>query len=284
MKKELINIRDPFILFEDGVYYMYGTRAENFGRKTGGFDVYTSRDLCEWSEPSLCFDSEKYGMNTDVNWAPEVHKYRGAYYMLATFTRGDSDLRGSFILKAEHPLGPFAPYGEGLLTPKAWECIDGTLYFDRAGRPYIVFSHEHTQIIDGTIAYAPLKDDLSSLAGEPVTLFSASSPFFADKLPPDVHRVTDGPFLYRTESGELFMIWSTFIGGKYAECIVKFTDGEIGENFAHLPPLMADDAGHGMIFRAGEKLFISMHSPNKSGSEHPAFIEIEEKDGALALK
>ena len=39
-----------------------------------------------------------------------------------------------------------------------------------------------------------------------------------------------------------------------------------------------------MIFRTDEKLFISMHSPNKSGLERPVFIEIEEKDGAIALK
>ena len=35
-----INIRDPFVLFENDKYYMYGTRAADFGKKTGGFDVY----------------------------------------------------------------------------------------------------------------------------------------------------------------------------------------------------------------------------------------------------
>ena len=29
MKKEQINIRDPFVVYEDGIYYMYGTRAKN---------------------------------------------------------------------------------------------------------------------------------------------------------------------------------------------------------------------------------------------------------------
>ena len=77
-----INIRDPYILEENGTYYMYGTRGKNFGIETGGFDVYTSTDLKTWSAPIECFDSIKYGMNGRVNWAPEVHKYKGKYYLV----------------------------------------------------------------------------------------------------------------------------------------------------------------------------------------------------------
>ena len=152
-----INIRDPFVLYEDGTYYMYGTRAKNFGCKTGGFDVYVSTDLVNWSEPIECFDSNQYDMNVEVNWAPEVHKYNGNYYMFATFTRKTNWLRGTFILKADNPLGPFTPHSKGVVTPEDWECLDGTFYLDKEGHPYIVFCHEHTQIIDGTICYADRK-------------------------------------------------------------------------------------------------------------------------------
>ena len=79
MKKSDINIRDPFVVYENGLYYMYGTRAKNFGVRTGGFDVYVSKDLDEWSEPVECFDSAKYELNDGVNWAPEVHKYNDKY-------------------------------------------------------------------------------------------------------------------------------------------------------------------------------------------------------------
>ena len=110
----------------------------------------------------------------------------------------------------------------------------------------MVFCHEHTQIIDGTICYIPLSDDLSEAIGEPVTLFKASSPYWADKIDDEtVHRITDGPFMYRSKTDELFMLWSTFIKGKYAECLVKFNDGELGMEFTHLPPMIDDDGGHG---------------------------------------
>ena len=61
MKKEQINIRDPFVVYEDGKYYLYGTRARNFGKLVAGFDVYVSDDLENWSDPIPCFDSERFG-------------------------------------------------------------------------------------------------------------------------------------------------------------------------------------------------------------------------------
>ena len=54
-----INIRDPFVICENGRYYMYGTRAFNFGRYTCGFDVYESDDLVFWSRPQECFNSNE---------------------------------------------------------------------------------------------------------------------------------------------------------------------------------------------------------------------------------
>ena len=85
MRNQDINIRDPFILPENGKYYMYGTRAASFGFGTAGFDVYVSDDLETWSDPIAVFDSAACGMNDGVNWAPEVHKYHGKYYLFATF-------------------------------------------------------------------------------------------------------------------------------------------------------------------------------------------------------
>ena len=102
------------------MYYLYGTRAKHFGQKTGGFDVYTSDNLTDWSRPAECFSSDKFGYNKQVNWAPEVHKYNGKYYMFATFTRKNG-LRGTFSLIADSPLGPFKPHSKLPVTPVEWE-------------------------------------------------------------------------------------------------------------------------------------------------------------------
>lgn len=276
-----INIRDPYILFENGRYYMYGTRAKDFGIRTGGFDVYTSCDLVNWSEPVECFSSEVHGLNKGANWAPEVHKYNGQFYMFATFAR-ENGLRGTYILRANDPLGPFLPHSSGAVTPEEWECLDGTLYISKDHKPYIVFCHEHTQIIDGTVCYAQLSDDLKETVGAPVTLFAASScPWVT--CGKTGHFVTDGPFLLRTKSGELLMIWSSFIRGQYSELLVRFDGGELGEKLTHLPPLIDNDGGHGMIFEGNGKLWFAFHSPNKSGQEHPVFLELADHGDSISV-
>ena len=281
MKISDINIRDPFVLNDRGKYYLYGTRAANFGKSTGGFDVYVSDDLESWSEPIPCFDSIKYGLNRDANWAPEVHKFCDKYYMLATFT-GDDGLRGTYILVADDPIGPFAPHSFGHVTPDGWECLDGTLYVE-SGIPYLVFCHEHTQIIDGTVEYLRLSKDLKRAQTSPVTIFKGSSPEGADKKPSGEHYITDGPFMYTTSNGELLMVWSTFIKGKYAQCVAKSQNGTIGGGFIHLPPLMVDDGGHGMIFRSNERLLLTYHSPNKTGSERPHFVELSDHGDGISI-
>lgn len=282
LKSSDINIRDPFILNENGMFYLYGTRARNFGQGVQGFDVYTSDDLEHWSEPVECFNSEKHGYNRGVNWAPEVHKYNGAYYMLATFTK-ENGLRGTYALRSDSPLGPFDKYSDGALTPYDWEALDGTLYIEN-GKPYLVFCHEHTQIIDGTICYVELSEDLSRAVGEPVTLFSGSSPYWADKKPAGEHYITDGPFMYRTKSDALLMLWSTFIKGKYVECIVRFKNGSIKDEFEHLAPIIDDDGGHGMIFKADDKIYLTFHTPNQTNYERPKFIELVEKCDTIEKK
>lgn len=282
MKKEQINIRDPFIFFENDTYYLYGTRAENFGLYTKGFDVYVSQDLENWSDPIPCFDSEKYGLNRRVNWAPEVHKHNGKYYMFATLTLKNG-LKGTYSLCADSPMGPFAPLSDGPLTPAEWESLDGTLYIDKDGSPYLVFCHEHTQIKDGTICYVRLSDQLDRAVSDVVTMFSASSCPYVDPLESGNY-VTDGPFMFRSKNNELFMIWSSFINLKYAELVVKFTDGTLSMNFEHKKPMLDSDGGHGMIFDNGKNTFFIYHTPNQSGLERPKFYALRDIAGSLEIE
>lgn len=281
MKCSEINIRDPFVLCENGRYYMYGTRAADFGRKTGGFDVYVSSDLAQWSGPHPCFDSEKYGLNREVNWAPEVHKYNGKYYMFASFTQ-ENGLRGTYALAADSPLGEFRPHSNGALTPGEWECIDGTFYVED-GAPYLVFCHEHTQAADGEICFARLNEDLTEICGGAKEIFTASAPWWADRKHPGEHYVTDGPFMYRTRTGRLIMIWSTFIDHKYAQCAAVSENSKISGGFIHLPPIIKDDGGHGMLFETENGLYLTFHSPNQTGSERPRFVKIKDCGESLEL-
>lgn len=142
-----IHLRDPFILPDNGVYYLYGTRGATCWGAADGFDVYTSTDLKQW-EGSFPAFTRPADFWADRNfWAPEVHLWQGRYYMLASF-KSKNQCRGTQILAADTPMGPFFPHSEGPVTPRDWECLDGTLYIEE-NRPYMVFCHEWLQVQDG---------------------------------------------------------------------------------------------------------------------------------------
>lgn len=106
MKNSEINIRDPFVLLDGDTYYLYGTRGNECWTKGTGLDVYVGSDLENWSEPKVVFEKTDDFWADRNFWAPEVHKYNGEYYMFVSF-KSAARQRGTQILKAESPLGPF---------------------------------------------------------------------------------------------------------------------------------------------------------------------------------
>ena len=280
MRLDEIVIRDPYVLLYEGKYYMYGTRSLLCWKKpedidTQGFDVYISEDLENWSEPVEVFKRPDGFWANQNFWAPEVHEYKGAFYMFATFI-GENRRRGTQILKALHPAGPFEIHSPQPITPEEWSCLDGTLYVDKTGKPYMVFCHEWVQIKDGTVCAVQLAEDLTRPIGEPKVLFKASEPSWSDV---DAERyVTDGPFLYRTKTDELLVFWSSLKGGKYVEAIARSKNGEIDGEWENLDQLLySSDGGHGMAFKTKEgELYFTLHSPNISYQEHPCFLKIED--------
>lgn len=157
---------NPFILPENDWYYLYGTTDVNpWEGKATGFDVYRGRDLENWEGPFPAFRPCGDFWADENFWAPEVHVYQNGYCLFASFkTRGKP--RRIQILRAAKPLGPFAPYSSAELAPSGWECLDGTLYVDENGVPYMVFCHEWLQVSDGEICAVRLAPDLKAADGE----------------------------------------------------------------------------------------------------------------------
>lgn len=277
-----IHLRDPFILPDNGVYYLYGTRGATCWGAADGFDVYTSTDLKQWEGPFPAF-TRPADFWADRNfWAPEVHLWQGRYYMLASF-KSKNQCRGTQILAADTPMGPFFPHSEGPVTPRDWECLDGTLYIEE-NRPYMVFCHEWLQVQDGEICAIPLRSDLRAATGDPVLLFRASQPQWAIKNAKAY--VTDGPFLYRTGDGALLMLWSSLRDNVYCQAVSRSCDGTLFGGWTHDPDLLlSQDGGHGMLFRSFDnRLYFTCHQPNQSPLERPRLMEVLEKNNALTIK
>ena len=278
MKLSDINIRDPFILRDNGKYYMYGTRSAEWKDESvpadRGFDVYVSDDLETWSEPKSVFRYFDGFWGTYHFWAPEVHLYNGKFYMFATFHKEGGN-KGTAVLVSDAPDGTFVPTSNGPLTPVEWEALDGTLYVED-GRPYMVFCHEWLQIGAGTVCAVELSDDLSKTVGEPFLLWSAGDAVWKHDLRDNGSYVTDGPYLLK-KNGELISIWSSFCTGKkYCEAIARSDNGSIlGKWSIDEKLLLENDGGHGMVFsdERGESYFV-YHTPNSRFNERPCIKKI----------
>jgi arabinan endo-1,5-alpha-L-arabinosidase len=282
-----INIRDPFVVpvAAEKRYYLFGTRGQDcWEGKPDGFDVYIGSDLQHWDGPYVAF-SPAPNFWADRNfWAPEVHAYNGHYYMFASF-KAENVCRGTQILAAPKPAGPYQPISERPVTPATWECLDGTLFVDAAGAPWIVFCHEWVQVHDGEICALRLSDDLRRPIGEPHLLFHASEAPWITPYAGQTDYVTDGPFLHRAQNGELLLLWSSFANGSYTLGVARSLGGGIlGPWQQDAAPLYCADGGHGMLFRTFEgRLMLTVHRPNSTPNERPIFVPVVENDGHLSI-
>lgn len=282
MKRNEINIRDPFVLPYQGVYYLYGTRGATCWGKCTGFDVYTSTDLEEWEGPIEVFHKPE-GFWADQNyWAPEVHVYDGNFYAFVSF-KADGVCRGTQILKSDSPLGPFHVHSPKPITPADWECLDGTFYVDKNGEPYMIFCHEWVQVRDGQMCAVKLSKDLTHPVTEPVVLFTAGTPTWAFGVKNGPNFVTDGPYMYRMKNGELIMLWASFSKEGYAQAIARSDNGEITGNWSIDEDLLYEkDGGHGMLFTSFDgDLYLTLHTPNEPLTERPIFTKVFERGNTI---
>jgi arabinan endo-1,5-alpha-L-arabinosidase len=162
--------------------------------------------------------------------------------------------------------------------------LDGTLWLED-GVSYMVFCHEWVQIKDGTIEYVRLKDDLSEMIGEPIRLFDGSDAAWSKKSDPYGCHVTDGPSLYKSRSGKLFMIWSSGGDAGYTTGIAVSESGKLaGPWRQQTEPIYGQDGGHGMLFTTFEgRLMMALHAPNDRAAR-PRIFEMEDTGETLRIR
>jgi arabinan endo-1,5-alpha-L-arabinosidase len=288
LTKNDIRIRDPFILtdHDSKTYFLYGTTDENVWEgQAVGFNAYQSTDLENWEGPFQVFRPAADFWADRHFWAPEVFCHHEKYYMFASF-KAEGVCRGTQILVSDNPLGPFTPLSTEPVTPRDWECLDGTLYIDASQQPWIIYCHEWLQVHDGEICAQRLTDDFLATVGDPVVLFKASDADWTVPVRGETDYVTDGPFLFNDKLGRLQMLWSSRSKNGYAVGIAHSESGSIlGPWVQDSEPLIDQDGGHAMIFHTFEQeLKLTIHSPNRTPLERPVFLTVTEKNGKLMFK
>lgn len=301
-----IPAHDPFVLAESrtGVYYLYtGGSPRLNGMERYGVITYKSTNLSEWEGPYVVFTVPDgvWAHPQHGAWAPEVHEYNGRYYLFVTLHNNDRRLegepvngfskhwRGTVISVSESPEGPFRLLkDDGHVLPETMMTLDGTLYVEEDGSPWMVFCHEWIQTIDGTIEGVRLKDDLSEAVGDPIRLFNASEAPWKNE---DVLQggnipvyVTDGCQLYRTSGDRLIMLWSSYQSGSYVQTIARSKTGKLEGPWEQLPPLVKEDSGHGMLFRTFEGTWmLILHQPFKMPESRCKLYEMEDTGDSFRI-
>lgn len=291
-----IFLSDPCVLADDATntYYMTGT----------GGKIWKSNDLENWTGPIDAVEHDKsswMGEKPEI-WAAELHKYKGRYYYFATFTNNNIKIdtvagniiprRASHILASDSPEGPYRPIGNNDYLPAGKPTLDGTFWVDTDGKPYMVYCHEWLQNLDGTIEKIQLSADLSAPVGESAILFRASdSPWSRDDSPniDKPNKVTDGPWLFRTGTGRLGMIWTSWIKDIYTQGVAYSESGSLnGPWVQEANPITPPNVGHGMIFRTFDgRTMLSAHSHLRAADgryiRNPRFFEINLSGNKLEL-
>lgn len=273
-----IVLSDPAILADakTGMYYMTGT----------GGRMWKSKDLALWSGPYdvVQTDPTSWMGSHPAIWAAELHEHNGKYYYFATFTNPDvliGEFRGNTIerrachvLVSDNPDGPYVPMADKTYLPADVPTLDGTFWTDTDGKPYMVYCGEWLHNWNGTIEKIELKNDLSGTVGEGKVLFRASdSPWSREIINGDTvpNRVTDGPWLFRTETGRLGMLWTSWIYDVYTQGVAYSETGTLdGPWIQQETPVTPPNFGHSMLFRTFDgRWMMSVHSHrNDNGHYH----------------
>ncbi len=266
-----IVLSDPCILPDDatGMYYMTGT----------GGKLWKSADMKLWEGPYDVAETNSVDWMGErpMIWAAELHKYDGKYYYFATFTnqkvsvgeyKGNNlERRACHVLVSDKAEGPYRMVENSDMEylPADKLTLDGTLWVDTDGKPYMVYCWEWLQNWDGTIEKMELKPDMSGTVGDAKILFRASDSPWSHEVVDGKdrpNRVTDGPYLYRTATGRLAMIWTSWIDDVYTQGVAYSQDGTLdGPWVQEKDPITPPNFGHGMLFRTFDgDLLMSVHS------------------------
>ncbi|WP_321996611.1 glycoside hydrolase family 43 protein [Draconibacterium orientale] len=305
-----IPIRDPYILSveEQETYYLYSATRGEFKGPNGrqGICVYKSSDLSSWEGPFIVFENpEGFWADPDHGiWAPEVHRYNDKYYLFATFTNPEDTIdirldgipvmmRGTQILIANSPMGPFQPFNlKKPTTPEDWSALDGTLWLENEN-PFMVFCHEWVQINEGTFEYVEMNKDLSEFTSKPKKMFKVNEAGWVERM--DILGkkykgqlipgfVSDGPFIYRLPSGKIICLTSSFGEKGYSLSYAIAESGKLAGPWFHPEkPLLTGGHGHGMLFKTFDgKLMLICHYPNTSPSK-AVIYEVEELNSGITI-
>lgn len=263
--KSPVFLGDPYILVDDGTYYMYGTGQDS----DTGISVYKSDNLKTWEGPVGAVDGfalhkqDVYGDRW--YWAPEVYQIDDLYYMFFSVEEHMA------VATSESPLGPFTQQEKSTLTN--FKAIDHSLFVDDDGTYYLYFA----KFEEGLETWvAEIEEDFSSIREGTMQRVVSRSQDWERSLKDPVGIVNEGAQVIKHED----MYYMIYSANHYAS-----QDYGIGLAYADHPmgpwtkqesnPILQnpDDrvgTGHSMIFEGTDgQLYMAYHAHFDQTNVHP---------------
>lgn len=275
------NIRDPFIIFENGKYYLTGSTPPYWDGKSNGVMLWSSDDLLHFKEEGFilkrsCAEADDWFR--DYWWAPEIHKCNGKFYLTVNCRNDDLKIglnpliAASDCIDGEYKiLNKSAPivsnYYSEYKNNNELSGNDANLFTDDDGKTYISFCN-----LNGIFA---LEIDLENaeVSGDIITIVKPSENDWDTKI--------EAPFIFK-HSGRYYCFYSSYT--RLYEVGVACSDRIDGEyvkdeqNPIITPHGNLRQSGHNSVFIGPDKKLWSAYHICVEGHNDTQLLAVDKID------
>lgn len=242
---DTMELANPFVMYERkaNMYYMVGD----------GGCMWTSADLRVWNGPYNVLkigDEVWYGRECAIS-SPEIHKYNGRYYYLASFGSRNADggiRRSCEVLVSDNITGPYVPVGkETALLSEEEIAGHPTFCVDELNAGYMIYSDSDKE--GGELKIIRFTDSLEKRMGESFAMFSGAENSLETAKD---GKPVEAPFLFCTDTGSAGLLFTAYDGDESVVAVAYTTCGMghwlNGPWVAEPQPLMRGNVGGASLF------------------------------------
>ena len=263
-----INLPDPYVIEEDGVYYIYGTTDRTAARTV---DCYSTTDFNHFTHHYDVFKRDAgcwSGTATGI-FAPEVMKFGDLFYMYYSVDHKESGRRYIDVVVSESPTGPFVGYvgenADGEMLDSYAEPIfrhndtiglsvlDQTLFVDDDNKMYMyysVYDTNRSQYIVGFEMKDPVTPNWDTYKvlvrpGEETAKETYNyKKFFWEAY--TGFEVAEGPQMIKSPNGKYYLTYSVnHYPNKYYTVCYAYSDSPLGD---YVKPYTKDQSWTNLLF------------------------------------
>jgi arabinoxylan arabinofuranohydrolase len=186
---------DPAPMVHNGRVYLYTSHDDDVLESDfytmRNYCCYSSTDMVNWTDHGIVatLANFKWANANNGAWAVQCVERNNKFYLYVPINGV-----GMGVYVSDSPTGPFTdPIGKKLINNDAWKDIDPTVFVDSSGQAHIYWGN-------GTLWYAKLNEDMTSLSGSIVTVNPKPTGF------------TEGPWFYKRDA-LYYLVYAGMDGG-----------------------------------------------------------------------